>query len=107
MFLLHVDLSVKPGSQQGLEDTFLQTFLPAISQQSGFRAAELLRPFEEGSDYRLTLAFDDRDSQQKWVATDLHQAVWPQMEGHCLSYAVTNFLAVGVSDATTSRRAHV
>jgi heme-degrading monooxygenase HmoA len=106
MFVLHVDLQVKPGSQQALEDTFAGTFFPAISQQGGFRAVKMLRPFEDdGGDYRLSIAFDDRHAQQTWVATDLHQAVWPQMESHCLGYSVRNFLSVP-SDST-QRQAHV
>ena len=106
MFVLHVDLEVKRGSQQAFEDTFVGTFIPAISQQSGFHTVELLRPFEDGDgNYCLSIAFDDRDSQQKWVATDLHQAVWPQVESHCLGYSVRNFLSVA-SDAT-QRQAHV
>lgn len=107
MFVLHVDLKVKPGAQQDLEDTFAGTFMPAVSQQSGFRGANLLRPFEDdGGDYRLSIAFDDRDSQQRWVATDLHQVVWPQMESHCLTYSVKKFLSVGSSEAARSQ-AHV
>jgi heme-degrading monooxygenase HmoA len=106
MFVLHVDLEVKPGSQQALENTFVATFVPAVSQQSGFRTVELLRPFEDGGgNYRLSIAFDDRHSQKTWVATDLHQVVWPQMESHCLGYSVRNFLSV--SSESIQRGAHV
>ena len=78
MFVLHVELQVKPGAQKALEDTFVGTFTPV----------------EDGGEYRLSIAFDDRTAQQQWVATDLHNAVWPQMEGHCLGYSVKNFFAV-------------
>ena len=94
MFVLHVELQVKPGAQQALEDTFVGTFTPAISQQDGFQGAKLLRPIEDGGEYRLSIAFDDRTAQQQWVATDLHGVVWPQMEGHCLGYSVKNYFAV-------------
>jgi heme-degrading monooxygenase HmoA len=95
MFILHVELKVRPGSQKALEDTFLGTFSKAISQQHGFQGVELLRPAEDGGgEYRLSIAFDDRASQQQWVATDVHQKVWPQMEGHCLGYSVRNYFAV-------------
>ena len=107
MFVLHVDLKVKAGAHQDLEDTFAGIFIPAVSQQSGFRGVRMLRPFEDGAgDYRLSIAFDDRDSQQKWVATDLHQVVWPQMESHCLTFSVKNFLSVGASEVASSQ-AHV
>ena len=49
---------------------------------------------EDGGEYRLSIAFDDRTAQQQWVATDLHGVVWPQIEGHCLGYSVKNYFAV-------------
>ena len=107
MFVLHVDLKVKPGSEQDLENTFVGTFISAVSQQNGFRGVTLLCPFEgDVSDYRLSIAFDDRSCQQKWVATDLHQMIWPQMEGHCLTFSVKNFLSVGAAESARSQ-AHV
>ena len=72
MFLLHVELNVKPGAQNALEDTFAEIFVPAISQQHGFKDVKLLRPAENGGgDYRLSIAFDDQASQRNWVATAL------------------------------------
>ncbi len=94
MFVLHVNLQVKPGSEQDLEKTYVKTFRPAISQQDGFRAVDLLRPREEANSYVLSLAFDDQALQQKWVASDLHQKVWPLMEGLCASYSVERYDAV-------------
>jgi heme-degrading monooxygenase HmoA len=93
MFVLHVDMQVKPGSGHALEETFAGTFRPAISRQDGFRGVALLRPTKDGA-YRLTIAFDTQSQQQKWVATDLHQQVWPQMEGHCFGYSVQYYNAV-------------
>jgi heme-degrading monooxygenase HmoA len=95
MFVLHVELNVKPGSEKALEDTFVGAFTSAISQQHGFQGVKLLRPAENGGGgYRLSIAFDDKPSQQKWVATDLHGQVWPQMEDQCLGYSVKNYFAV-------------
>ena len=96
MFVLHVDMKLKPGSQQALEKTYIEIFQPAISQQNGFSSVSLLCPIDDGGagDYRLSIAFADRASQQKWVATDLHQKVWPQMEGQCANYTVKNYNAV-------------
>jgi heme-degrading monooxygenase HmoA len=88
MFLLHVELKPKPGARKALESTYAGVFRPAISTQKGFRAVQLLRPVEDEGDYRLCIGFEDRDSQQQWVATDLHQEVWPQIEGNCIEYSV-------------------
>jgi heme-degrading monooxygenase HmoA len=93
MFVLHLDMKVKVGSGEALEKTFVETFRPAISRQDGFRGVELLRSAENG-EYRLTIAFEAKPLQQKWVATDLHQEVWPQMEAHCATYSVKYYNAV-------------
>jgi heme-degrading monooxygenase HmoA len=54
----------------------------------------LLRPAEDGDEYRQSIAFEDRASQQQWVNANLHEAVWPSMEDHCLTYSVKNYYEV-------------
>src|SRR6266851_1605110 len=75
MFVLHIELKVKPGLQQSLEKTYLGKFRPAISAPEGFNAVQLLHSKENDATYRLCLTFDQQASQHKWVATDLHQEV--------------------------------
>lgn len=94
MFVLHVELKVKPGLQQALEKTYREVFVPAISPQPGFQSANLLRPVEDGADYRLTLAFDDQSLQQAWVATDVHQQIWPQVESQCVGFSAIGYNTV-------------
>jgi heme-degrading monooxygenase HmoA len=94
MFVLFVDMSVKSGSRPDLEKTFSEIFRPAISRQEGFRDVELLRPNQDGGEYRLRIAFEVHDLQKKWVASDLHQQVWPQIEGHCAGYSVKDYTSV-------------
>ncbi len=94
MFVLHVELKVKPGLQQALEKTYREVFVPAISPQPGFQSANLLRPVEDGADYRLTLAFDNQSQQQTWVATDVHQQVWPQVESQCVGFSAIGYNTV-------------
>ena len=94
MFVLHVELKVKSGSQINLKMTFVERFYPAISAQSGFIAAQLLRSNNDDTSYRLCLSFDQQDSQQKWVATGLHQEVWPLVEDLCETYAVAGYTAI-------------
>jgi len=94
MFVLFVDMRVKPGSQQALEKTYAEVFRPAIARQEGFRDVELLRPNQAGDQWRLRIAFETHPLQKKWVATDLHQEVWPQMEDHCADYSVNDYTAV-------------
>lgn len=94
MFVLHVDLELKPGCREALEKTYAEAFRPAISNQEGFHAVALLRPCDAGNQYRLSIAFTSQALQKAWVATDLHQQVWPQVEQHCAGYSVLNFEVV-------------
>lgn len=94
MYAVHVEMKLKPGAREALEKTYLETFRPAISGQEGFVGVHLLRSVEEGGDYRLTIAFENKTLQQKWVGKDLHQEVWPQMESHCADCLITCYNSV-------------
>ena len=94
MFVLFVEMRVKPGAEAALEKTYTEIFRPAIARQEGFRDVELLRPNQAGDQWRLRIAFETHPLQKKWVATDLHQEVWPQMEDHCADYSVNDYTAV-------------
>ena len=93
MFVLHVDLQLRPGAAETLHKTYHETFRPAISRQEGFIGVHLLRPHTDG-DHRLIIAFQDQNLQQKWVASETHQQVWPAMEAHCAAYSVKTYDAV-------------
>ncbi len=94
MFVLHIELKVKPGMQQSLETTYMKTFRPAISAQEGFNAVQLLHSNDDNANYRLSLAFDHQASQKKWVATDLHQEVWPAIADQCTEFSVRGYSTV-------------
>lgn len=91
MFVLHVNLRVRPSSGQDLEKLYRETFQPAISRQKGLAAVTLLRAREPEHDYVLSIAFHDESLQQKWVASEEHQRLWPQMESHCVDYTVKRY----------------
>ena len=94
MFVLHVEIRPKPGSREALEKIYLESFLPAISRREGFVGVNLLRPALEDGDYRLSIAFDTQASQQRWVASEIHQQVWLQMESQCIEHSVTCYNAL-------------
>jgi heme-degrading monooxygenase HmoA len=94
MFVLFVDIQLRPGSQQTLEKTYVEIFRPAISRQEGFRGVELLHSNHDGGEYRLSIAFESQALQKKWVASDLHQEVWPQMESYCADYSVKDYTSI-------------
>ena len=87
MFVLIVDIKVKPGREQEAEKTYRGPFRPAILAQPGFVSVEFLRPLE-GGDHALIIAFESQTMQQAWVATDLHTKVWSQMEANFEGYTV-------------------
>jgi heme-degrading monooxygenase HmoA len=89
MFTLHVDLSVKPGMTKALEVTYRDIFAPAISKQAGFSETKLLKARSpEAHSHRLVIAFESEELQKKWVATDLHQEVWPKMNANMTEFSV-------------------
>jgi heme-degrading monooxygenase HmoA len=91
MVALHVDLQAQPGAGPALEQTFRATFRPAIQAQPGFVEAALLLSGSEPDHYRLVIAFESEPLRLKWVATDLHQQVWPMLAAHCAGYSVKIF----------------
>lgn len=94
MYVLHVNLKVRPDAKRTLEEAYREIFRPAISSQPGFDHVQLLEFDRDQDGYRLVIAFQDETAQKKWVATDLHQEVWPKLERNCLSYEVEAFHGV-------------
>lgn len=93
MFVLHVHLRIRAGQAAALESVFAGPFSTAIRVQQGFRDVQLLRALE-GEEYVLSIAFEQQALQQRWVATDLHARVWPQMEAHIDGYSLKSYTAV-------------
>jgi heme-degrading monooxygenase HmoA len=93
MFVLLAELKVKTGQEQVLEKDYAGPFRAAIIAQEGFRHVSLLRPDDSG-DYVLSITFENQPLQQKWVATDIHQQVWPLIEGHLAAFVVKTYTAV-------------
>jgi len=90
MYVLHLNLKIKDGEGLATERDFHGPFKAAISKQEGFKSVALLRPVD-GGDTVLTIAFESRELQQKWVATELHQQVWSLMERHFAGYSLRAF----------------
>ncbi len=88
--VLHVELEVREGAGEALLDTYRSTFRPAVSRQEGFRSVRLLHPLEAPG-YRLMIEFGEEEQRLRWVASALHQEVWPQMEAHCSGYTPNLF----------------
>src|SRR5260370_20516944 len=84
---LHVDLDVDPGRVAEMLNNYRTKFLPAITKQPGFHQVKLLKlnaamqgPAPANTSYRLVICFDTEEQRKAWVATPVHQKVWPTIE---------------------------
>ncbi len=84
---LHVDLSVDPAKEKEMLHNFHTIFHPAAKKQPGFIDVKMIKlrsavmgTAPEGMNYRFVLTFQSEDLRKKWVASDIHQKVWPTLE---------------------------
>jgi heme-degrading monooxygenase HmoA len=85
---LILDLEVDPAKEKELLTNFRNTFRPAIRKQPGFVDVKLMKLRAEmagkapaNCPYRLLISFQTEDQRKAWVATAVHQKVWPTIEG--------------------------
>ena len=86
---LHVDLNVDPAKEKELLKNFASTFQPTIKKQPGFIDVKLmkLRKVAKGvgpvnTNFRLLISFQTEEQRLQWVASDVHQKVWPSIENN-------------------------
>ena len=85
---LHVDLAVDPKKEKDMHRIFETSFKPAAAKQPGYIDVKMLKlrstvmgkAPEGGVNYRFALTFQSEELRQKWIATPIHQKVWPEME---------------------------
>jgi heme-degrading monooxygenase HmoA len=83
---LYVDMVVLPDRESELLSIFKNTFTPAISKQPGFVSVRLLKlrtaivgEAPGDAPIRLVITFQTEEQRLAWVATDVHQEVWPRI----------------------------
>ena len=66
---------------------FETIFRPAAIKQAGYIDVKMLKlrralmgKAPAGVNYRFALTYQSEELRQKWVASDIHQKVWPTME---------------------------
>lgn len=96
---LHVDLSVDPAKEKEMLKNFETIFRPAASRQPGYIDAKMLKlrltlmgQAPAGMNYRFSLTFQSEDLRRAWVASDVHQKVWPTIENTLLTKNYTVIL---------------
>ena len=84
---LHVDLSVDLAKEAEMLKNFETIFRPAASKQPGYIDVKMLKlrstlmgKAPAGVNYRFALTFQSEELRQKWIASDVHQKVWPTVE---------------------------
>jgi len=84
---LHVDLSVDPAKEAEMLKNFQTIFRPAASKQPGYIDVKMVKlrstlmgKAPAGVNYRFVLTFQSEELRQKWIASDVHQKVWPTVE---------------------------
>jgi hypothetical protein len=84
---LHVDLSVDPAKEKEMLENFETVFRPAASKQPGYIDVKMLKlrsavmgKAPAGCNYRFVLTYQSEELRQKWIASDIHQKVWPTIE---------------------------
>ena len=100
---LHVDLAVDPAREKEMLKNFETVFRPAASKQPGYIDVKMLKlrsavlgKAPAGINYRFALTFQSEELRQKWVASEVHQKVWPTIE-NTLSTKEYNVLLFDVS----------
>ena len=92
MFVLHIELKAKPGQQQSLgKNLSREVSTPLSPLRMASTRPNYFAQTTTTTNYRLCLTFDHQASQQKWVATELHQEVWPAIADQCADFSVQGY----------------
>src|ERR1044071_6270709 len=96
---LHVDLSVDPAKEKEMLKNFETIFRPAAAKQPGYIDVKMLKlrsavmgKAPAGLNYRFVLTYQSEELRQKWIASDVHQKVWPPIENALTSKNYTVML---------------
>ena len=103
MISLDVYFSAKQGGEAELERIVVDVWMEAMKQQPGFLRAALLTPFPQEEldamgavrppfSHEVISFWESEELRQEWVACDIHQKVWPQVEAAAdmIVYTVSN-----------------
>jgi heme-degrading monooxygenase HmoA len=84
---LHVDLSVDPSKEAEMLNIFKTQFRPAAREHPGYIDAKMLKlrsPLQgkppQGMNYRFVLTYESEEQRKAWVASAIHNKLWPMIE---------------------------
>ncbi len=103
MISLDVYFNAKDGNDAELEKVIVDVWMEAMRQQPGFISASLMTPFPQEEldamgavrppfSHEVISYWESEELRQEWVARDIHQEVWPQVEAaaEVAMYTVSN-----------------
>jgi hypothetical protein len=87
--VLYCDLAIDPANEQEMLRHFHTEFKPAAMKFEGYIDVKILklRKVIQGQpaptpniNYRFQLTYASEELRQKWIASEVHKRVWPQIE---------------------------
>lgn len=86
--VLYCDLKVDPAREAEMLEHFHKRFKPAGAKFKGFIDLKMLKlrtliqgdKLPAGVNYRFQLTYENEELRQIWIASDVHQALWPGIE---------------------------
>lgn len=89
---LNCDLIVDPAKAAEMEHYFETVYRPEAQKFRGYIDLRLLKldsvllgEAPKGMNYRFSITYENEELRQKWVHSDVHQTVWPTLQGFLLS----------------------
>ena len=89
---LHCDLTVDPNRAAEAERYFETVYRPAAAKFAGYVDLQLLRlqsvlegQAPAGMNYRFSITYESEEQRMVWVRSDVHQDVWPTLQGYLTS----------------------
>jgi hypothetical protein len=89
---LHCDLAIDPAKAVDAEHYFETVYRPAGMKFEGYIDLRLLKlravlagQAPAGANYRFSITYETEELRQKWVASDVHQVVWPTLQSYLTS----------------------
>ena len=97
--VLNLDMHVDPAKELEMVKNYHTIFKPAAVKFPGFVDLKILklRSALQGTapadmNYRFQLTYESEELRQKWIASDVHQKVWPTIENTLLTRKYTVLL---------------
>jgi hypothetical protein len=87
--VLYCDLAIDPAREQEMLHHFHHDFKPAAEKFEGYVDLKMLklRKVIQGAplppanvNYRFQLTYKSEEHRQRWIASEVHQKMWPLIE---------------------------